>query len=203
MRPEVLVSGLAALAALAACQGDAAAPAPTPARVVEARGPDGALAISASVTEGTCTIRSFQVRREGGEVVGRSGGEVLGRVTAGGDVHVGDRRALRTARSDGRFDVIDPEGVPLARISVRDGQARIANAARQPIFTITPEADRLVVAGADGTPSLFVSGTTDLLTAALIQGPGLTSEAGYLLVCERLLDDPTAGPHDRRANQHP
>lgn len=79
--------------------------------------------------------------------------------------------------------VLDMQGVALARIKATDVAAVVSNAASVPVRTLT-------VAGAtitSDTPPLTITGTNDLVLAALLSAPELTPEVRVLAACERVL----------------
>jgi hypothetical protein len=189
MRSAVL---LTTLAGLAACQGDAAAPAAAP--PIEARDLEGGVRFTAKLASGVCTVGAMEVRLDGDRAIGKASDVVLATLAPAGpdgrlEVTLGDAAEplLRLFRREGHLDVLQPDGVPKFRTTIAADEVRVSDAARAPVLRVTREAQALVVADREGQALLHVTGTTDLLAAALIAGPGLPEEARDLLVCERLL----------------
>jgi len=160
---------------------------------IESRDASGAVDLTATVADGECTIGGSRVRLEDGAVVARSGGAVIGSVAAGPDAGRRDltgadgARLLVVHQGEGRLDVLRPDGVPLVRATIDDRQARLFDAARAPLATITRDQGGLAVRDAEGTVVRTIAGTTDLWLGTLIFGPGFPPEARAVLVCERLL----------------
>jgi hypothetical protein len=87
---------------------------------------------------------------------------------------VGDARSVA---------VLDMHGVALARVAVTGATAIVTNGASMPVRNLR-------VAGTDiksDAPALTITGTQDLVLAALLSAPELTPEVRILASCERVL----------------
>src|SRR5688572_1425048 len=79
--------------------------------------------------------------------------------------------------------VLDMRGVALARIAVTGKVAVVQNAAGVPIRNLAATDAGITV----DTPSLTVTGTDDLILAALLSAPELSPEVRIMAACERVL----------------
>lgn len=79
--------------------------------------------------------------------------------------------------------VLDMQGVALARIAVTGAVATVSNAASVPVRNLRREAATIVT----DQPPLTVTGTNDLVLAALLSAPELSPEVRVLAACERVL----------------
>ncbi|HEY5948835.1 MAG TPA: hypothetical protein VIV40_25265 [Kofleriaceae bacterium] len=79
--------------------------------------------------------------------------------------------------------VLDMHGVALARIGVNGATAVVSNGASVPIRTLRTDGAQIV----SDEPALTVTGTKDLVLAALLSAPELSPEVRVLAACERVL----------------
>ncbi len=79
--------------------------------------------------------------------------------------------------------VLDPHGVALARIAVTGKVAAVSNAAGVPVRNLRVDGDAIKT----DQPALTITGTHDLVLAALLSAPELTPEVRVLAACERVL----------------
>jgi hypothetical protein len=82
-----------------------------------------------------------------------------------------------------KVSVLDMHGVALARVAVDGARAVVSNAASVPVRNLTTEADTIKV----DEPAFTITGTRDLVLAALLSAPELTPEVRILAACERVL----------------
>jgi len=80
--------------------------------------------------------------------------------------------------------VIDMQGVPLMRVNVTGDKAIVRNAASMPVRNLVKQGKTISV---DAPIALTVTGTDDLVLAALLTAPELTPEVRMLAACERVL----------------
>jgi hypothetical protein len=79
--------------------------------------------------------------------------------------------------------VLDPHGVALARIAVTGKVAVVSNAASVPVRNLRVDGDAIKA----DQPAMTITGTHDLVLAALLSAPELTPEVRVLAACERVL----------------
>jgi hypothetical protein len=79
--------------------------------------------------------------------------------------------------------VLDMQGIALARIAVEGDTARVSEASGRPVRDLARKAGEITVS----EPALSITGTDDLVLAALLTAPELTPEVRMLAACERLL----------------
>jgi hypothetical protein len=79
--------------------------------------------------------------------------------------------------------VLDMHGVALARIAVSGALATVSDASGVPVRNVRREGDGVVI----DAPALKITGTTDLVLAALLSAPELSPEVRVLAACERVL----------------
>jgi hypothetical protein len=79
--------------------------------------------------------------------------------------------------------VLDMRGVALARIAVTGAVATVSNAASVPVRNLRVDGDSIKA----DQPALTITGTKDLLLAALLSAPELSPEVRVLAACERVL----------------
>ena len=79
--------------------------------------------------------------------------------------------------------VLDPHGVALARVVATGKSAIISNAASVPVRNLQLAGDTITA----DAPKLTISGTQDLVLAALLSAPELAPEVRILAACERVL----------------
>lgn len=168
MRPEPVLTMLLAAGGCQDARPEPPPPAPEPAVVV--RDPDGRVRVEARVAAGAC--------------------EVTGETTATVARGAAPLADLRVVASGGRIDLLDLQGVPLARIAVTDRDARVVDAGRRPVAVLVRDGGRIAVTDGGGAALAYVAGTSDLATAALFVAPGVPAAARAHLACERLLATP-------------
>ncbi len=199
-RPMLAVT---ALVAHAGCQGsEPPPPAPRVEPAVTVRDADGQTRLEARLVDGACVVTgetTLAVTRQGEAVAGardgttaltlgpgRTGIEVTG--TDGAPRLRVHRAAGATAGVPGTaVDLLDMQGVPVARFALDDATGRVVDAARAPTALLAREGGRITVSAPGGAALAYVAGTTDLEVAALIIAPGVDADTRALLACERLL----------------
>ncbi len=182
-------------ALLLGCQGGGApAPAPATTPAVTVRGPDGQPRLEARLVASRCEVSgesALSVSRQGDLVTGAHGDATaltFGPGRTGDEIAGADGEArLRVHRAGAAIDVLDMQGIPVARLAVDDAAARVVDAARLPTALLAREGGRITVSAPDGAALAYVAGTTDLEVAALLVAPGLDADTRALLACERLL----------------
>lgn len=195
-RPPVLVvRPLIALALLASCQGSPASrkqaesdrTSKTPAAAIEVH--DGAGAVLASVSP-TLPCRA---RVDGVELVvtGRPVDVTVGSAhwtaddDAGGTLIKRDgevvARVTTTTGSGASLGVFRPDGVAIVRALLTDGAARVINGQRVVLRTTTRTSSG--IAAGDRT----VTGTDDVLLAAILAAPEVAPEVRALAACLRAI----------------
>ena len=81
--------------------------------------------------------------------------------------------------------VLDMKGVALARIAVQGTTATVSNAASVPVRRLALDPARTTITADE--PALTITGTKDLVLAALLTAPELSPEVRMLAACERVL----------------
>jgi len=79
--------------------------------------------------------------------------------------------------------VLDMQGVAMARITVAGDKAAVADASTATIRSLTKLGSTISI----DAPPLTVTGTDDLVLAALLTAPELVPEVRMLAACERVL----------------
>lgn len=79
--------------------------------------------------------------------------------------------------------VLDMQGVALARIAVTGDKATVSDAASVPVRNLVRAGDAIK----SDSPALTITGTDDLILAALLASPELQPEVRMLAACERVL----------------
>ncbi len=79
--------------------------------------------------------------------------------------------------------VLDMQGVALARIAVVGDKATVSDAASVPVRNLVKAGGAIQ----SDSPALTITGTDDLILAALLGSPELTPEVRMLAACERVL----------------
>jgi len=97
-----------------------------------------------------------------------------------------DEKIARIANQQAGAAVIDLQGVPVTRIAVAGQQATVLDAANTPLRTLTAKASQIDIDQPAGT----VTGTNDLVIAALLSAPEVVPELRILAACERVLAPP-------------
>lgn len=95
-------------------------------------------------------------------------------------------RIVRDA-TGGRISALDPQGIALFRIRPSAAGATRYDEAGRPESTITPRDEILVAKARDDTITHYVTGSTDVVVAALLTAPELSLRHRLLLACDRLL----------------
>lgn len=86
-------------------------------------------------------------------------------------------------RDPAKAAVLDMEGVAMVRIAVTGDKATVADASTAPIRNLTRLGGTISI----DAPRMTVSGTDDLVLAALLTAPELVPEVRMLAACERVL----------------
>lgn len=79
--------------------------------------------------------------------------------------------------------VLDMQGVAMARITVTGDKATVADASTAPVRNLTKVGSTISI----DAPPMTVTGTDDLVLAALLTAPELVPEVRMLAACERVL----------------
>ena len=105
---------------------------------------------------------------ENGTVLSRAG-EAIARIYPTGD-----------AKSEAVFDM---HGVALARIMVNGSTAVVSNMSSVPVRQLRSDGKQIT----SDAPALTITGTNDLVLAALLSAPEIQAEVRILAACERVL----------------
>ena len=103
--------------------------------------------------------------------------------SAGTTLERDDQPLARVVADGTSASVIDMHGVPITRIAVAGTRATVIDAASSPIRTLIAQGPVIVV----DQPALTITGTNDLILAALLASPELVPEVRILASCERVL----------------
>lgn len=79
--------------------------------------------------------------------------------------------------------VLDMQGIALARVAVTGDTAKITDSATVPVRNLKLTGETITA----DDPKLAITGTNDLILAALLSAPELTPEVRILAACERVL----------------
>lgn len=176
------------IVALAACNGgskQAEPAAPTP---VEVRDAQGVIAELQPIRP--CRAKVYgQEMIVGGPPILSQLGSAKWMGTDGSNGTTFDKDGERIARlypaSDpNKAAVIDTHGVALMRVSVEGDKAIVSDAASIPVRNLVRQEKSISV---DAPIALTVTGTDDLVLAALLTAPELVPEVRMLAACERVL----------------
>jgi hypothetical protein len=175
------------LALLAACQGQKKAPPPAPV-AIEVRDPSGVLVAELRPLR-PCrgTVGPIELIVGGPPLVADVGGTRWAGAAAENGTTL-SRDGERVARVFPVGDplsaaVLDMRGVALARIAVTGKTAIVTNAASVPVRNLRALGTSIV----SDSPALTITGTQDLVLAALLSAPELSPEVRVLAACERVL----------------
>jgi hypothetical protein len=175
------------LLALLACQGKKAAPPPAPV-AVQVRDAGGALIAELKPLR-PCrgSIGPVDLIVGGPPLVANLGGtEWKGSDAENGTTLFRDGDAVARIYPIGdahEVGVLDPHGVALVRVAVNGQVAVVSNGASMTVRNLR-------AIGTDiksDTPALTITGTQDLVLAALLSAPELAPEVRILASCERVL----------------
>ncbi len=185
------------LTVLAACQSSDAdtSARPTPVRapgVIEVRDASGA--VTARVTPGfpcRATIDNVELQIGTLPLVTQVGAtRWSGKVAPNGTTLSRDDAPVARMYSASRTELalFDLEGAPLMRANVTGDTASIGDRGGSIVRTIARKGTDLIITSSAGgaTPSLTVTGTTDLLLAALLTASETSPEVRGLAACHRL-----------------
>jgi hypothetical protein len=186
-RPPMSSRPLLFMAVLAACQGQKKAPPPAPV-AIEVRDPSGVLVAELRPLR-PCrgTVGPVELIVGGPPLVANVGGtRWAGAAAENGTTLTRDGEAVARIYPVGdplSAAVLDMRGVALARIAVTGKTATVSNAAAVPVRNLRVEDDAIVT----DSPALAITGTQDLVLAALLSAPELSPEVRVLAACERVL----------------
>lgn len=175
------------LALLAGCQGKKATPPPEPVSV-QVRDASGVLVAELRPLR-PCrgSIGPVDLIVGGPPLIANLGGtEWKGSAADNGTTLYRDGQAQVRVFPIGdatKASVMDTRGVALARVSVEGARAVVSNAASVPVRTLRSEGETIT----SDQPALTITGTRDLVLAALLSAPELTPEVRILAACERVL----------------
>ncbi|HTJ40951.1 MAG TPA: hypothetical protein VL463_02610 [Kofleriaceae bacterium] len=177
------------LIAIAACSDRSADPAPAPAsppgpaskpdRVagpITVRDPNGAIVLELVTAAGKCTAKPAPDpkltidRASNGDQILRDGKNVV--------------RVWRDATRPGHVDLVDPDGMAVARIDSTAAAATLTDAAGRPTSTVVFEGGRFVAKDPNEAVLAYVQGG-DAEIAALVVAP-LPPDVRALAACDRL-----------------
>jgi len=94
-----------------------------------------------------------------------------------------DQPLARVVADATSASVIDMHGVPIAHVAVAGTRATVVDAASSPLRTLRSEGPVIIV----DQPALTITGTHDLILAALLASPELIPEVRIMAACERVL----------------
>lgn len=119
----------------------------------------------------------------------RWAGESAGSATA---ISRDDEKIARIANQPMSVAVLDLQGVPVVRVTVDGAHATVLDAANTPLRTLTATPSQIdieqVEAGSDkAVHAGTVTGTRDLVIAAMLASPEVVPEVRILAACERVL----------------
>jgi hypothetical protein len=175
------------LLALVACQGKQEAPPPAPI-AVQVRDTSGVLVAELRPLR-PCrgSIGPVDLIVGGPPLVANLGGtEWKGSAADNGTTLIRDGVSIARVYPIGNpssVSVLDMHGVALARIAVTGAVATVTNAASVPVRNLRLDGDAIKA----DQPVLTITGTKDLLLAALLSAPELSPEVRVLAACERVL----------------
>jgi hypothetical protein len=173
--------------ALLACQGEKAAPPPAP-DPIQVRDESGVIVAELRPLK-PCrgSIGPVDLIVGGPPLVANLGGtEWKGSAAANGTTLIRDGEAVARVFPVGaptETAVLDMQGVALARIAVTGEVAVVSNAASVPVRNLRRDSNKIV----SDQPALAITGTADLVIAALLAAPELAPEVRVLAACERVL----------------
>lgn len=181
------------LLTIAACQGGAASTSgqPAPRKMIEVR--DGKGSVLARLTEG----RPCRVTIDDEELIvgGRPLVMMLGETRWSGDDIDGSTVLVRDGESVARIfpaevkpdelSLFDREGVAMLRVTVSGDTATVRDAQQQPVRELVRTASAITSKAPSGT--ITVTGTTDLVLAAVLSATEVSLEVRALAACHRLL----------------
>jgi hypothetical protein len=175
------------LLALVACQGKKEPPPPAPISV-QVRDASGVLIAELKpIRPCRGSIGPVDLIVGGPPLIANLGGtEWTGSAADNGTTLIRDREAVVRVFPVGDpnvVSVLDMRGVALARIAVNGAAATVSNAASVPVRNLRVEGDAIKA----DQPALTITGTKDLLLAALLSAPELSPEVRVLAACERVL----------------
>jgi hypothetical protein len=176
------------LLALIGCQGKAEPPAPVAPVMIEVH--DGTQ-VTASVRTGRpcrATIGPIELIVGGPPLVSQLGEtKWTGSNTPEGGTFLlrNDDRVVRVypVGDPASAGVYDLQGVALLRVAATGDRATVTDAAGRPLRTLTRTGTEIAV----DAPKVLVTGTPDLVLAALISSPEIGPEVRMLAACERVL----------------
>jgi hypothetical protein len=175
------------LVALLACQGRKAAPSPAAASIEVRDAANMLVAEIRPIKPCRGSIGPVDLIVGGPPLVANVGGtEWKGSAAENGTILIRDGEAVARVYPVGDAKtaaVLDMHGVALARIAVDGDTATVSNAASVPVRTLKQAGDTI----ATETPALTITGTKDLVLAALLSAPELSPSIRILVACERVL----------------
>jgi hypothetical protein len=171
-------------------QASAAAPAPVPPGTrIEARR-NGVLEATV-ITGNPChaTVGAIDASVAGPPLLADIGGvRWTGETSANGTtLRKGLEPAARIFDSGDSTTIFDPAGVPLLRVVQQGDSATQRNAARQTTRFLGVKGGAIIISAPSGDSS--VTGTADLLLAAVLTAPEISPEVRALAACHRLLPE--------------
>jgi hypothetical protein len=184
--PSVSIRCLSVLA-LFGCQGTPKeTPAPAPA-LIEVR--DGTGKVLAMLRPGhpcRATVDRIEMFIGGPPLVSQHGDERwTGEHGQNGTTLLRDGAAVaRVLGQPSELSVFDPSGVALVRVATAKDAATVSNAGGKLIRQLARKGDAIAV----DPPEFTISGTTDLVLAAVLSAPELVPEVRGLAACERVLE---------------
>lgn len=177
------------IVALAACNGGSkqAPPAPT-ATPIEVRDAQGVVAELMPIRPCRAKVGDQEMIVGGPPILSQLG-DVRWMGTDGSNGTTYEKDGQRIARLYPLADpmqagVIDTQGVALMRVKVTGGKAIVTDSATLPVRNLVKQEKSISV---DAPIALTVTGTDDLVLAALLTAPELVPEVRMLAACERVL----------------
>ena len=176
------------IVALAACNGGGKQAEPAAATPIEVRDDQGVVAELLPIRPCRAKIGNQEMIVGGPPILSQLGEtRWMGATGSNGTTYHkdGERIARLYPPADpSEASVLDTRGVALMRVMVTGETAKVTDAASIPVRNVKREVNALSV---DAPVPLTVTGTDDLVLAALLTAPELTPEVRMLAACERVL----------------
>lgn len=175
------------IVALAACNGGKQAE-QAPPKPVEVRDAQGVIAELLPIRPCRAKVGNQEMIVGGPPILSQLG-EVRWMGTTGANGTTYQKDGERVARlyplaDANEASVLDTHGVALIRVMVTGETAKVTDSATVPVRNVKKEANAITV---DAPVPLTVTGTDDLVLAALLTAPELVPEVRMLAACERVL----------------
>ena len=176
------------IALLGACNGGSKQAAPAEVTPIEVRDDQGVIAELMPIRPCRAKVGDQEMIVGGPPILSQLG-ETRWMGTTGSNGTTYEKDGQRMARLYPLADatqaaVIDTQGVALMRVKVTGDKASVTDAATVPVRNLVKQEKSISV---DAPIALTVTGTDDLVLAALLTAPELVPEVRMLAACERVL----------------